>query len=48
MKMFLLTLAVIGALFVVASGIWVAIALVRVISADQASPESESDTPAND
>jgi len=33
MKVFLLALVVIGALFVIASGVWVAIALARVISA---------------
>jgi hypothetical protein len=31
MKVFLLALVVIGALFVIASGIWVAVALARVI-----------------
>jgi len=32
MKVLLLALVVIGALFVIASGVWVAIALARVIS----------------
>ncbi len=31
MKVFLLALVVIGALFVIASGVWVAVALARVI-----------------
>jgi len=33
MKVLLLALVVIGALFVIASGVWVAIALARVVSA---------------
>jgi len=32
MKMLLLALVVIGALFVIASGVWVAVALARVVS----------------
>jgi len=51
MKVLLLALVVIGALFVVTSGVWVAIALARVIStrhgcagrntADQGPPDCE-------
>lgn len=53
MKVLLLILVVIGALFVIASGVWVAIALANVISARRAMPESTSSvsktaTPAND
>ena len=54
MKMLLLALVVIGALFVIASGIWVAFALARVISVRQAQdkpvhrsmPDSKSEVPA--
>jgi len=35
MDVFILVIVVIGTLFVIASGIWVAIALVSAISADQ-------------
>jgi hypothetical protein len=42
MKILLLVLVVIGALFVIAGGIWVAIALANVISARRAVPESTS------
>ena len=45
MKVLLLTLVVIGALFVIASGAWVALALARVISARRSTPEPESGTP---
>ena len=41
MEMLLLALVVIGALFVIASGIWVAIALARVISVRQAQDKSK-------
>ena len=54
MEMLLLALVVIGALFVIASGIWVAFALARVISVRQAQdkpahrsmPDSKSEVPA--
>ncbi len=54
MEMLLLALVVIGALFVIAGGIWVAIALAKVISVRQAQdrlahrsmPDSESEVPA--
>ena len=41
MKVLLLSLVVIGALFVIASGVWVAVALARVISAHRSAPEPE-------
>ncbi len=44
MKVLLLALVVIGALYVIASGVWVAVALARVISARRSAPESEPDT----
>jgi hypothetical protein len=48
MKVLLLVLVVIGALFVIASGIWVAIALANVISARQgvSRPEHSTSDPA--
>jgi len=36
----ILVLVVIGVLFTIASGVWVAIALVRAISADRTEPDS--------
>lgn len=53
MKMLLLALVVIGALFVITSGVWVAFALAKVISVRQAQdrpvrrsmPDSESEVP---
>ena len=44
MKVLLLSLVVIGALFVIASGVWVAVALAGVISARRAAPEPEPGT----
>jgi len=41
MDVFILVIVVIGALFVIASGIWVAIALVNAISARQGRQDSE-------
>jgi hypothetical protein len=54
MEILLLALVIIGALFVIASGIWVAFALAKVISvrqaqgmpAHQSMPDSESEVPA--
>jgi len=43
MRLIIFVLVVIGALFVIASGIWVATVLVRVISSHQSVPESKSD-----
>ena len=40
MGVVILVLVVIGVLFAIASGVWVAIALVRAISADPAEPDS--------
>ncbi len=45
MKVLLLAIVVVGALFVIASGIWVAIALAGVVSARQSTPEPEPDSP---
>ena len=45
MKVLLLTLVVIGPLFVVASGVWVAVALAGVISARRSALEPEPGTP---
>jgi len=42
MKILVIVLVIVGALFAIASGIWVAIALVNVISERRAAPESES------
>jgi len=42
MKLIIFVLVVIGAFFVIASGIWVATVLVRVISSHQSVPESKS------
>ena len=39
MKVLLIALVVAGALFVVAAGIWVAVALAGVVSARRAAPE---------
>ena len=44
MKVLLLSLVVIGAMFVIASGVWVAVALAGVISAHRATPEPEPGT----
>ena len=44
MNVLLLALIVIGALFVIASGVWVAVALAGVISSRQSTPESEPGT----
>ncbi|UCE47866.1 MAG: hypothetical protein JSW47_19985 [Phycisphaerales bacterium] len=45
MKVFLLALVVAGALFVIASGIWVAFALAGVISSRRSTPEPEANSP---
>jgi len=43
MKVVILVLVIIAALFAIASGVWVAIALVRAISADRAEPGKQTD-----
>ena len=45
MKVLLLALVIAGALFVVAAGIWVAVALARVVSARTSASETESNSP---
>jgi len=45
MKVLLLALVVIGALFVVASGVWVALALAGVVSARRSSDEPDQIAP---
>lgn len=45
MKVLLLMVVVIGALFVIASGVWVAIALARVISTRRSTSESGPGAP---
>jgi len=47
MKVLLLVLVVIAALFVIASGVWVAFALAAVVSSSRPETESEPDTPEN-
>ena len=47
MKVILLALVVAGALFVIASGVWVAFALAAVVSSRRSEPESEPETPEN-
>jgi len=42
MRLLVLVLVTISALFAIAGGIWVAIALVRAISSHRAAPESKS------
>ena len=44
MKFLLLALVVAGALFVIASGVWVAVALAGVISTRRTTPETEEDS----
>jgi hypothetical protein len=44
MKSLLLALVVAGALFVIAAGIWVALALAAVVSARQSTSEVEEDS----
>jgi len=44
MKVFLLALVVAGAVFVIAAGIWVAVALAGVVSARSSTPEPEEDS----
>jgi len=43
MEVIVLVLVVIAALFVIASGVWVAIALVRAISTHPAEPSKQTD-----
>ncbi len=43
MKVIVLVLVVIAALFAIASGVWVAIALVRAISKHPAKPAKQTD-----
>ena len=42
MKVLLLALVVAGALFVIASGVWVAIALARVVGSRRSMPEPDT------
>ena len=44
MKVLLLVLVVFSALFVIAGGIWVAVALARVIGSNRSIPESDPAT----
>ena len=48
MKVVVLILVIISALFAIAAGVWVAFALVRAISGHRAVPESESRTSGQD
>jgi energy-converting hydrogenase Eha subunit A len=48
MELLILVLVIIGALFVIASGVWVAIVLARVVSARRDHPEFKSQTSAHD
>ena len=41
MKVFLLALVVVSALFVIAGGIWVAVALARVVGSNRSMPEPD-------
>jgi len=43
MKVLLIALVVAGALFVIAAGIWVAVALAGVVSARRSTSETEED-----
>ncbi len=42
MKVLLLALVVAGALFVIASGVWVAVALARVVGGRRSMPEPDT------
>jgi len=46
MKVVVLILVIVSALFAIAGGVWVAIALVRAVSTHRAEPESKSRTSA--
>ena len=48
MKVLLLALVVIGALFVIAGGLWVAVALARVVGGSRSLSEPEPSATADD
>ena len=45
MKLVVLILVIVSALFAIAAGVWVAFALVRAVSTRRAAAESKSQTP---